>query len=214
MVTYAHANLIAVLVAVLAAVLLLTLHPLGVALMAACTLSCVSHLIGWMRLCNINLSSISLVPLLLSIGLCIDYCTHIAHAFAEADGNGKRLTASQRTHIALKARGPAVLNAGLSTGLSVLLLAWGGSSIFTTFFWMLLGVVIIGLFHALLVLPTFLSLLPNGGNSGAGEDHPPAGRAVEWTGGPGVAAMIKEQPQSTPATVEMVQLYDGVGPMV
>ena len=61
--------------------------------------------------------------------------------------------------------GAAVLHAGISTGLSVLLLAFGGSSIFTTFFWMLLGVVVVGLFHALLVLPAMLSILsPPKGN--------------------------------------------------
>ena len=155
MLTYAHQSLLAVLAAVLAAVFALTLSPPVVILLAACTLSCVTHLIGWMVLMRLNLSSISLVPLLLSVGLCIDYCTHITHAFAETRGD-----ATERVMRALRARGLAVLNAGISTGLSVLLLAWGGSAIFTTFFWMLLGVVVIGLFHALLVLPAALTLLP------------------------------------------------------
>ena len=152
---FARDNLLQVFGAVLGTALLLTLSPGFVCLMAACTLSCVTHMIGWMLLTRIQLSSISLVPLLISVGLCIDYMTHIAHAFLEARG-----TPEERTRAALGSRGFAVLNSGVSTGLSVALLALGDSAIFTTFFWMLLGVVVIGLFHALLVLPLCLSLLP------------------------------------------------------
>lgn len=176
MVQYAHQSLLAVIAAVLAAVFVLTMSPMFVALMSVCTLSCVAHLIGWMVIVRINLSSISLVPLLLSVGLCIDYCTHIAHAFSDATGS-----ATERTLSALRVRGAAVLHAGISTGLSVLLLAFGGSSIFTTFFWMLLGVVVVGLFHALLVLPAMLSILsPPKGNQRSpilpGESIAPSGR--------------------------------------
>ena len=152
---FARDNLLQVIGAVLGTALLLTLSPGFVCLMAACTLSCVAHMIGWMLLTGIQLSSISLVPLLISVGLCIDYMTHIAHAFLEARG-----TPEERTRAALGSRGFAVLNSGVSTGLSVVLLALGKSAIFTTFFWMLLGVVVIGLFHALLVLPLCLCLLP------------------------------------------------------
>ena len=70
-----------------------------------------------------------------------------------------RGSALERAVGALRARGTAVLNAAISTGLSVLLLAFADSAIFTTFFWLLLGVVLVGLFHALLVLPSCLSLL-------------------------------------------------------
>ena len=154
MLEYAHQSLLSVLVAVLGAVLLLTMRLDTVVLMGACTLSCIAHLLGWMKVVGISLSSISLVPLLLAVGLCIDYCTHIAHAHAEAEGS-----AHERTLAALRTRGAAVLNSGISTGLSVLLLAFGNSAIFTTFFWMLLGVVVVGLSHALLVLPACLSLL-------------------------------------------------------
>jgi len=153
---YTRQSLFMVFGAVLGAVWLLTLSGSFVCLMGACTLSCVAHLIGWMVLVGIKLSSISMVPLLLSVGLCIDYCTHIAHAYTEARG-----TAHERALAALRARGSAVLNAGVSSGLSVLLLAFGKSAIFTTFFWLLLGVVVVGLFHALLVLPACLSLLPS-----------------------------------------------------
>ena len=161
---------------VLGAVLLLTLRPLFVCLMGVATLSCVAHLLAWMWLVGIRLSSISLVPLLLSVGLCIDFCTHVAHAYGEAAKTshdqhlgtrsrpahtGRSSTAADFTIIALQERGFAVLHAGVSTFLSVMLLAFGDSAIFTTFFWMLVGTVVIGLSHALLVLPACLSFLPD-----------------------------------------------------
>ena len=90
---------------------------------------------------------------------------------------------------ALRRRGLAVLNAGISTGLSVLLLAFGGSAIFTTFFWMLLGVVVIGLAHALLVLPAALALLPIGEASATYDDAP---------------AVAEPGPSLTPKTVELM----------
>ena len=156
-----------------------------------------------MVLVDINLSSISLVPLLLSVGLCIDYCTHIAHAFSEARGS-----ASQRVHAALRTRGLAVFNAGISTGLSVLLLAWGGSAIFTTFFWMLLGVVIVGLGHALLVVPAALSLLP-------GENHTPTTRTIQDQVRPNAPADARaytfdELPTPPPFTTELVASERGL----
>jgi len=156
--TYTRDSLLMVMGAVLAAVFVLTLDFAFVCMMGACTLSCVAHLIGWMFITSIQLSSISLVPLLLSVGLCIDYCTHIAHAYSEAHG-----TPHERVMTALRTRGAAVLNAGVSTGISVVLLAFGESAIFTTFFWLLLGVVVVGLYHALLVLPACLSMLPDCG---------------------------------------------------
>ena len=47
---------------------------------------------------------------MLSLGLCIDFCTHIAHAHWAASG-----APTDRAAAALGARGVAVLNAGLST---------------------------------------------------------------------------------------------------
>ena len=61
---------------------------------------------------------------------------------------------------ALQGRGLAVLHAGVSTGLSQLPLAFSQSAVFTTFFVMMTGMVLVGLFHALLVLPICCSFLP------------------------------------------------------
>merc|ERR1719382_1378259 len=106
-------------------------------------------MLGWMVLLGTPLNALSLIPLLLSVGLCIDYCTHIAHAFWTASG----ATGQDRALSALRTRGTAVANGGLSTGLSQTLLLFGKSLVFSTFFQVMAGMLVVGLFHAPLVLP-------------------------------------------------------------
>jgi len=147
-------NLAWLILAVLAAVLLLSADLGFTAAMAVCVLPCCTHMFGWMMLTRTPLNALSLIPLLLSVGLCIDYSMHIAHAFWVATGD-----AQHRAVSALKSRGVAVANGGVSTGLSQLLLLFGRSLVFTTFFKVMAGMLVVGLFHALMVLPACLSLV-------------------------------------------------------
>jgi hypothetical protein len=153
--------------------------------MSACALSSVVHLIGWMYLLAIPLSSLSVIPLLLAVGLCIDYCMHVAHEFWEESG-----PPIDRALAALSARGVAVTNGGVSTGISVSLLAFSGTAIMTTYFKMLVGVVVVGLWHALVLLPVALVALGT-----AEYPHPPATRQLAERNG-----KTKEHPgrSSTP----------------
>eukprot|EP00439_Symbiodinium_sp_Y106_P078420 s327_g17.t1 len=177
------ASLLFMLVAVLAAVVVLSFN---FAMMAALTLalySCCVHMFGWMVLTGLKLNSLSLIPLLLSVGLCVDYCAHIAHSFWHMPGSSK-----SRALAALQGRGPAVLHAGVSTGLSQMPLAFSQSAVFTTFFIMMTGMVLVGLFHALCVLPVCLSFLPDiGGDKDccvAGSGTPPAKIGISDGGHP------------------------------
>merc|ERR1740124_1709981 len=92
---------------------------------------------------------------MLSLGLCIDFCTHIAHSHWAGAG-----ASTARAAAALGARGAAVLNAGLSTLVAISMMGLASSQITYTFFKMFCGMVIVGMCHALLVLPACLSLLP------------------------------------------------------
>jgi len=177
------ASLLFMLVAVLAAVVVLSFN---FAMMAALTLalySCCVHMFGWMVLTGLKLNSLSLIPLLLSVGLCVDYCAHIAHSFWHMPGSSK-----SRALAALQGRGPAVLHAGVSTGLSQMPLAFSQSAVFTTFFIMMTGMVLVGLFHALCVLPICLSFLPDTGGDKdccvAGSGTPPAKIGISDGGHP------------------------------
>ena len=85
-----------------------------------------------------SLNFISLIPLMLSLGLCIDFCTHIAHAHWAAAG-----APSTRAAAALSGRGAAVLNAGLSTLVAISMMGLASSRITFTFFKMFCGMVVV-----------------------------------------------------------------------
>ena len=155
MVQTASRSLAMVFAAVVVVVALLTLRPLFVLAMAAVVASCGVHMLGWMCLTRTPLNFVSLIPLLLSLGLCIDYCTHIAHAAWTVHG-----APADRAAAALASRGGAVASAGLSTLLATSMMGCAASMIMVTFFKMFAGVVVVGLAHALLVLPICLSLAP------------------------------------------------------
>ncbi|CAE7282578.1 Ptchd3 [Symbiodinium pilosum] len=148
-------SLLFMLIAVLAAVFMLSFNFPMMAALTLALYSCCVHMLGWMVLTGLKLNSLSVIPLLLSVGLCVDYCAHIAHSFWHMPGDSK-----SRAQAALQGRGLAVLHAGVSTGLSQLPLAFSQSAVFTTFFVMMTGMVLVGLFHALLVLPICCSFLP------------------------------------------------------
>ena len=143
-------------------VALLSLQPLFVLAMAATVASCAVHMLGWMWLTSTSLNFVSLIPLLLSLGLCIDFATHVAHAH----WCGGAAAPEERAAAALGGRGAAVLNAGLSTLVAVGTMGFAASMITFTFFKMFCGMVVVGLCHALLVLPVCLSLLPLGAARG------------------------------------------------
>ena len=168
------ASLLFMLVAVLAAVFVLSFNLTMMAALTLALYSCCVHMFGWMVMTGLKLNSLSVIPLLLSVGLCVDYCAHIAHAFWHTPGCSR-----SRALAALLGRGPAVLHAGVSTGLSQLPLAFSQSAVFTTFFIMMTGMVLVGLFHALIVLPVCFSFLPEpaGGDQNLQGSESPAAPA-------------------------------------
>merc|ERR1712032_1421282 len=89
-----------------------------------------------------------------SIGLCVDYSAHVAHAFMSCTGSRK-----ERVREALADIGPAVFNGGFSTFLAFILLANSKSHVFSTFFKVFFLVIVFGLFNGLLLLPVMLSLV-------------------------------------------------------
>ena len=92
--------------------------------------------------------------MIIAIGLCIDYASHIAHRFLIEPGPNR----NSRIQSTLANIGPAVLNGGLTTLFAFVLLANSQSHVFLTFFKVFFLVVSFGLYHGLVVLPVFLSL--------------------------------------------------------
>ena len=144
------------------------LMALGVVFM--CTLILIAHFVtsaivlltvtltivnvaGYANFWGLNVDTLFAIFMTISIGLCVDYSAHIAHAFMVAKGSR-----DDRMKQTLTCIGPAVLNGGISTFLAFVLLSMSKSIIFLTFFKVFFLVVVFGLFHGLLFLPVVLSL--------------------------------------------------------
>ena len=109
---------------------------------------------GYANFWGLNIDTLFATFLTISIGLCVDYSAHIAHAFMVAKGSR-----NERMKQTMISTAPAVLNGGISTFLAFVLLSMSKSIVFLTFFKVFFLVVVFGLFHGLLFLPVVLSLL-------------------------------------------------------
>jgi predicted RND superfamily exporter protein len=124
-------------------------------------------LLGIMYLWGVNISSVSFVCLVMSVGLSVDYCVHIGHAFTHSRGD----TPNDRLVEAVKMMGTSVMKGGLTTFLGTVVLSGASSDAFRVFFKMLFSTVTLGVFHGIVCLPIFLavfySLLGAGGGGGS-----------------------------------------------
>ena len=114
------------------------------------------HLLGFARAWDCQLNSIMFTCMIMSIGLSVDYCVHIAHAFMHVKGEGKG--GDERLQEALVSIGPAVLKGGFTTLLGVLLLSQAGSSVFRMFFKMLFLTVVFGMTYGIVVMPVWMTV--------------------------------------------------------
>ena len=109
----------------------------------------------------LDLSPFVAILLSVSAGLCVDYTTHIGHTFLHQvplppPALQAGATRAARSRATLVHSGPHVLHGGLSTLLCVLPLGLVGG-FFKTIVKIFVLLVVLGLFHALLLLPTLLA---------------------------------------------------------
>jgi len=125
------------------------------------------NLLGIMYFWGVNVSSVSFVCLVMSVGLSVDYCVHIGHAFTHSHGD----TPNERLVEAVKMMGTSVMKGGGTTFLGTVVLAGASSDAFRVFFKMLFSTVTLGVTHGILVLPVFLAVFYNivGGGNKKGE---------------------------------------------
>jgi len=115
-------------------------------------LTCVD-IAGFMHWWGITIEITSMNIVIISVGLCVDYCAHIVHGFLTTPGTRKAKILFIMENIA-----PAVVNGGFSTMLALSLLVTSRSHVFISFFKIFLMICLFGLFHGLIMLPVILCL--------------------------------------------------------
>ncbi|ESO84061.1 hypothetical protein LOTGIDRAFT_108477 [Lottia gigantea] len=135
--------------------LLLMPHPVMVVLVTVNMLSISLGIFGFLYICDLTLSSITMIDLIMSVGFSVDFSVHVCHGFVTS---GKP-TRKEKTLDAVKTSASPVVNAGLSSLVGVLALAGSQSYVLRAFLIVMVVVICFGLAHSMLLLPAILSVI-------------------------------------------------------
>ncbi|URD77305.1 Sterol-sensing domain of SREBP cleavage-activation [Musa troglodytarum] len=110
---------------------------------------------GVMAILDIQLNAISVVNLVMSIGIAVEFCVHVMHAFLVNSGDR-----GSRTTVAVSTMGASVFSGITLTKLvGVIVLRFSKSEVFVVYFFqMYIALVLIGFLHGLVFLPVILSI--------------------------------------------------------
>lgn len=113
------------------------------------------NMMGVMYIWSIPLNAVSLVNLIVSIGIAVEFCTHMAYAFATSNR-----PPGEKTEAALQAVGPTIITGITFTNIPIIVLAFSYTELIEIFFFrMNFSLVILAFLHGMVFFPVLLSYL-------------------------------------------------------
>lgn len=113
------------------------------------------NMMGIMYIWNIPLNAVSCVNLIVSIGIAVEFCSHISYAYSTSQRQGDEKIAE-----AIQKVGATIITGITFTNIPIIVLAFSYTEIIEVFFFrMFLSLVILGFLHGMVFFPVLLSYL-------------------------------------------------------
>merc|ERR1711916_316447 len=125
-----------------------------------------------------GLNVVTVTTAVLSVAFSVDFIAHMAHAYTFAHTSSS--SRAERLADIMSTTGLSVFSGGWSTLLGVSMLSWAPSVAYTTFFFQVSTVVLVGLWNSLAAFPVamlWVGPLPSHGASNSGDAKKPALRS-------------------------------------
>jgi len=143
-------------VVISAVLFLFVLSPIPTLLNCLVIAMCLIDDMGYMYFWGIDLNAVSLVNLVVSIGVTVEFTSYIAKTFAES----KEETSTERARDAMLTLGASVFNGSFATLISIVVLAFAQYYLIVEYYFKMYFVMILfGIVHGLVFLPVLLATL-------------------------------------------------------
>ncbi|XP_023211816.1 patched domain-containing protein 3-like [Centruroides sculpturatus] len=123
-------------------------------IVALSIVSAIAETVGYMAFWKINLDIVSVIILILCIGFCVNYPTHMCYSFLTCDKNGKEKLKRSLYHV-----GFPIFQGSLSTVIGILVLLYNNMYGYVAFVKIVTIISVETAFHSMFVIPVLLVVI-------------------------------------------------------